>query len=130
MTGLTERQAAVWKFIRESTAARGYPPSMREIAAHMGIRSTNGVNDHLRALERKGFLRRNSMTSRGLVAIDPSRPDLVPAQSPASRWEPSFETKLRAILSEYNVIATCGGRLVADFAGELARKLELETRNS
>jgi repressor LexA len=32
----------------------------------MGIRSTNGVNDHLRALERKGYLTREDMKSRAL----------------------------------------------------------------
>jgi repressor LexA len=36
----------------------------------MGIRSTNGVNDHLRALERKGYLRREDMKSRALKLVD------------------------------------------------------------
>ncbi len=54
MQGLTHRQQMVLDFIRESIADRGYPPTLREIGARMGIRSTNGVNDHLRALERKG----------------------------------------------------------------------------
>lgn len=64
--GLTERQQMVLDFIRESIASRGYPPTLREIGAKMGIRSTNGVNDHLRALERKGYLTREDMKSRAL----------------------------------------------------------------
>ncbi len=56
----------VLDFIRESIADRGYPPTLREIGAKMGIRSTNGVNDHLRALERKGYLTREDMKSRAL----------------------------------------------------------------
>jgi len=56
----------VLDFIRQSIADRGYPPTLREIGAKMGIRSTNGVNDHLRALERKGYLKREDMKSRAL----------------------------------------------------------------
>jgi repressor LexA len=56
----------VLDFIRQSIHDRGYPPTLREIGARMGIRSTNGVNDHLRALERKGYLTREDMKSRAL----------------------------------------------------------------
>ncbi len=66
MQELTERQHLVLQFIQESIAERGYPPTLREIGARMGIRSTNGVNDHLRALERKGYLKREDMKSRAL----------------------------------------------------------------
>jgi repressor LexA len=66
MQGLTSRQEQVLNFIRQSINDRGYPPTLREIGAHMGIRSTNGVNDHLRALERKGYLTREDMKSRAL----------------------------------------------------------------
>jgi repressor LexA len=66
MQGLTARQMQVLEFIRQSIHDRGYPPTLREIGAHMGIRSTNGVNDHLRALERKGYLTREDMKSRAL----------------------------------------------------------------
>ncbi len=70
MQGLTDRQHQVLQYIRESIVERGYPPTLREIGAHMGIRSTNGVNDHLRALERKGYLTREDMKSRALRPID------------------------------------------------------------
>lgn len=66
MQGLTDRQEQVLQYIRQSINERGYPPTLREIGAHMGIRSTNGVNDHLRALERKGYLTREDMKSRAL----------------------------------------------------------------
>src|SRR5499427_8748122 len=66
MQGLTARQQQVLGYIRQSIHERGYPPTLREIGAYMGIRSTNGVNDHLRALERKGYLTREDMKSRAL----------------------------------------------------------------
>lgn len=69
MQGLTDRQQQVLHYIRQSITERGYPPTLREIGAHMGIRSTNGVNDHLRALERKGYLTREDMKSRALRPV-------------------------------------------------------------
>lgn len=60
----------VLDFIRRWTDDRGYPPTLREIGAHMGIRSTNGVNDHLRALERKGFLARADGLPRTMTVMD------------------------------------------------------------
>ncbi|GAB5548299.1 MAG: transcriptional repressor LexA [Sandaracinaceae bacterium] len=66
MQKLTQRQKAVLEYICESIQDRGYPPTLREIGNHLGIKSTNGVNDHLRALERKGYLTREDMKSRTL----------------------------------------------------------------
>jgi repressor LexA len=65
-SGLTDRQREVLDFISDSIRKRGYPPTLREIGGHFGIRSTNGVNDHLRALEKKGFLHREDLKSRAL----------------------------------------------------------------
>jgi repressor LexA len=66
---LTDRQQAVLDFISRSIERRGYPPTLREIGEHMGIRSTNGVNDHLKALEKKGYLEREDLKSRALRPI-------------------------------------------------------------
>lgn len=65
---LTERQQQVLGFIRDSIHYRGRPPTLREIGAHMGIRSTNCVNDHLRALERKGYLTRTKDAAEAAIA--------------------------------------------------------------
>src|SRR5687767_2033387 len=74
MQGLTKRQEQTLDFIRRSIEERGYPPTLREIGEYMGIRSTNGVNDHLRALERKGYLRREDMKSRALKLVEDNLP--------------------------------------------------------
>jgi SOS-response transcriptional repressor LexA len=66
---LTERQRSVLEFITGRLRATGYPPSLREIGAALEIRSTNGVSDHLRALERKGYVRRHDSVSRGLQVL-------------------------------------------------------------
>jgi repressor LexA len=66
---LTERQQQILNFISSSISDRGYPPTLREIGEHFGIRSTNGVNDHLKALEKKGYLRREDLKSRAMRPV-------------------------------------------------------------
>jgi repressor LexA len=68
-TELTPRQQNILDFVHEFQQQNGYPPSIREIGEFFGIRSTNGVSDHLRALERKGFLSRNGHLSRSLQVV-------------------------------------------------------------
>lgn len=63
---LTERQEQVLAFIQETIDTLGYPPTIREIGEHLGIRSTNGVADHLKALKKKGYLTQEDMKSRTL----------------------------------------------------------------
>jgi len=70
---LTERQEKILAFIKKSILEQGYPPTIREIGEHFGIRSTNGVNDHLKALERKGYLVRGELKSRALSVIEGGR---------------------------------------------------------
>jgi repressor LexA len=57
---LTRRQAEVLHYIIECIRDQGYPPTIAEIGNHFHISSTNGVNDHLEALERKGYIVRSS----------------------------------------------------------------------
>ncbi len=79
MRALTIRQQEVLEFIRDQIKVHGYPPTLREIGKHFGIRSTNGVNDHLRALERKGYLTRQDMKCRALRPVEqPKEPEPPP----------------------------------------------------
>ncbi len=73
MNGLTDRQLEVLRFISNEIEERGYPPTIREIGEALDIRSTNGVNDHLKALERKGFLSRDPVKSRALIPTSAAR---------------------------------------------------------
>ena len=62
----SSRRAAtdVYDFIANALRRHGYPPSIREMGIQLGIRSTNGVADHLKALERKGYLSKAGRQSR------------------------------------------------------------------
>ncbi|MCC6125980.1 MAG: transcriptional repressor LexA [Pirellulales bacterium] len=69
---LTERQMAVYEFIRDKIRNRGYGPTVREIGKEFDIASPNGVVCHLKALERKGIITRESNLSRAIqLAAEP-----------------------------------------------------------
>jgi repressor LexA len=108
MQGLTKRQAQTLDFIRQSIEERGYPPTLREIGESMGIRSTNGVNDHLRALERKGYLRREDMKSRALRLVS-QEPEAAAAGADDSAIDVQVLGRVAAglpLLAEENVVDT------------------------
>jgi repressor LexA len=68
---LTDRQQAVFEFIRDQVHKRGYGPTVREIGEHFKISSPNGVMCHLKALEKKGLLQRVRKADRAVArAID------------------------------------------------------------
>jgi len=70
-SGLTPRQRRVLNVIRDMVEARGYPPSMREIGDAVGLTSSSSVSHQLRALEAKGFIRRDPNRPRALEVIMP-----------------------------------------------------------
>ena len=70
MKPLTHRQQEILTLIREHIGARGFPPTIAEIAQAIGVRSANGVRDHLRALERKGAIRLQPGVSRGIQLLE------------------------------------------------------------
>lgn len=77
----TDKQRSILRFITTFIRRNGYPPSIVEIGREFGIRSTNGVNDHLRALERKGLLRRAPVIARGLAVTKRGLLELLPSEA-------------------------------------------------
>ncbi|UJW36280.1 transcriptional repressor LexA [Saccharothrix sp. AJ9571] len=69
---LTVRQSQVLEVIRAWVERFGYPPSVREIGEAVGLNSTSSVSHQLRALQRKGYLRRDANRPRavGVLAAD------------------------------------------------------------
>jgi repressor LexA len=55
---LTDRQKAIYDFLLKTIREKGFAPSIHEIGKQFKIASTNGVSDHLKALEKKGYIRR------------------------------------------------------------------------
>ncbi|WP_226913418.1 transcriptional repressor LexA [Gephyromycinifex aptenodytis] len=69
--GLTPRQRKVLEYIRGTVAARGYPPSLREIGNAVGLTSPSSVAHQLSALERKGYLRKDPNRPRAIEVVSP-----------------------------------------------------------
>ncbi len=99
---LTDRQKAVLSFIQDHIEETGYPPTIREIGDHLGIKSTNGVNDHLKALERKGYLERKTGKSRAL------KPMREPDGSPISDGEPSSPADVPEMAADAHAVPMVG----------------------
>jgi repressor LexA len=70
-SGITARQRKVLEFLRDEIEKRGYPPSMREIGAAVGLTSTSSVAHQLRALEGLGYVKRDPNRPRALEIFLP-----------------------------------------------------------
>lgn len=71
---LTYRQQEIYDFLREKIVTRGYGPTVREIGLQFEIKSPNGVMCHLKALEKKGMISRESHMSRAIQLSNPPQP--------------------------------------------------------
>lgn len=71
MKPITKRQQAILDFIKAEIDKRGYPPSVREIGIAVGLSSTASVHNQLNQLEKKGFIRKDKSTTRGIVILTP-----------------------------------------------------------
>jgi len=63
---LTATQDRVYRFITEWKDNQGYPPTVREIAEGLGFKSLNNVRQHLKLIEKKGFLKISIGKARGI----------------------------------------------------------------
>lgn len=89
-SGLTARQARVLQVIRDSVAARGYPPSVREIGEAVGLTSPSSVAHQLKALEAKGFLRRDPNRPRAMEVLGVGEESEVAVEQEVQHAAPAF----------------------------------------
>jgi repressor LexA len=67
---LTEKQKRIYDFIRDKIESRGYGPTVRELGTAFNIKSPNGVMCHLKALEKKGLIKREGFSARAIMLLD------------------------------------------------------------
>ena len=67
---LGKRQLAIYDFIRSYSDEHGYPPSVREIGAAVGLASPSTVHMHLKVLEEQGLIKRDSKKPRTIEVMD------------------------------------------------------------
>ena len=67
MKGLTSRQEEILNLIKDYLKEKGFPPTRADISKSFGFKSPNAAEQHLRAIEKKGFISILSGASRGIV---------------------------------------------------------------
>ena len=67
---LSKRQGEILKYIKSCIIKKGYPPSVREIGAAVGLSSSSSVHYNLEALEKKGYIRKSPNKSRTIEVVD------------------------------------------------------------
>jgi repressor LexA len=71
MTELTKRQRQVLDFVHSTQRTEESTPTLREISAHFGFKSSRAAADHVAALKRKGYLESDSGKARSLRITSP-----------------------------------------------------------
>ena len=69
MKGITVRQKRVLSFVEKYFDEKGFPPTVREIAEGLGFKSVNSVREHLRLIEKKGYIELRKGVARGIFPI-------------------------------------------------------------
>ncbi len=98
---LTKKQSQILNFISQHISKAGYPPSIREIASHFKIKGFSAVKKHLDAIERKGFIARDSK-ARSIDIAGRPKTLMIPVLGQVAAGRP--------ILAEENVL----GRIAMD----------------
>ena len=109
MTPYTEKQHLALEIIRQTIEERGIAPTLEEIGFEMGGITRVAVLDHLRALERKGAIRRKAREARSIVILDPDHQPIkgIPLVGTIAAGEPILEVEDRedVTLNDYLGVA-------------------------
>jgi repressor LexA len=87
---LTNKQAEVFNSITRFISENGYSPSVREICAAVGLKSTSSVHAHINTLERLGYLKKNSLKNRAIAPSNTARYMDVPIIGAVTAGVPMF----------------------------------------
>lgn len=124
---LTKKQAEILKFVRGFIEENGYAPSYREVGAHFGISSTATVHEHVKNLERKGYLTSEPETARSI--------DVEPAPSTFAALAKAIMLPLKGLITagapieaiETNETLSVPAEMVADHEEAYALKVKGES---
>jgi len=104
---LTERQVRMLRMIREYTIENGYPPTIREIGARVGITSTSVVSHNVKSLQKKGYLTRDENVSRGLRLVEEDRVVSIPLLGTIAAGSPIPVAEDELASDDMEYISTC-----------------------
>ena len=114
---LSKRQQAIYEFICSYTKERGYPPSVREIGSAVGLASPSTVHMHLKVLQERGLIKRDSKKPRTIEVVSDSSAPSEAGQKLVSPTQDASSNEMRLplvgrvaagtpILAEQNVEET------------------------
>src|SRR5688572_15388774 len=114
MEALTSRQKQILEFVQRTIQTEGAAPAVREIGAHFGMKSPNGVFKHLKALKAKGYLEGSESTHRGLNLPNWKPSALIPLLGQVQAGLPVLaEQHIDSYLSVDRDLVRGGGKLFA-----------------
>lgn len=101
---LPPRQQEVFDLLLAFTKKNGYPPTNRELANLIGVRSANAIAEHIRALERKGFVSVARGVARGITVVGQKEPAMaIQLLSALLNDEPGARERVVEFLRMYEV---------------------------
>lgn len=101
---LPPRQQEVFDLLLVFTKKNGYPPTNRELANLIGVRSANAIAEHIRALERKGFVSVSRGVARGITVVGQNEPTMaIQLLSALLNDEPGARARAVEFLRMYEV---------------------------
>jgi len=113
---LTQRQTQILDFLRNFKNQEGVAPTYREISGHFGFKSTKAASDHVRALEKKGYVRLHGNRSRSIEIVSSESNSTghvvtVPilGEIPAGMPEKKEENRSHAIVVDETMLGNCKG---------------------
>lgn len=113
---LTQRQTQILDFLQTFKDQEGVSPTYREISGHFGFKSTKAASDHVRALERKGYVRLHGKRSRSIeiVSLKPNSTGHVVSipilgEIPAGKPEKKEEDRSFTIAVDETILGNCKG---------------------
>lgn len=78
---ISKRQQSIYDYICSYSKSHGYPPSVREIGSAVGLASPSTVHMHLKSLEEKGYIHRDSKKPRTIEVVDEGSRETAPADN-------------------------------------------------
>ncbi len=78
---LNKRETQIFEYMKAEARKKGYPPTVREICAELGIKSTSTVHKDLAELEKKGLIRKDPSKPRAIEILDDGTDSIIPTSA-------------------------------------------------
>ena len=105
---LTEKQLAIYNYIKECVQIRNYPPSVRDICTEVGLKSTSSVFSYLNDLEQAGLIRKDPSHPRAIEILDKSHSGKASKSSKTKEFSPVHSSPVEESMKEMVSVPVIG----------------------